>query len=96
MNKKSYLFIAAIAFMATAFVSCTKPDPQPAPDDEQQQEQPQQQLKALTPTVEVTDNWVWAGKPSISLVIENPNAVDVTETGKTEISTDLKKFVTKG
>ena len=42
MNKKSYLFIAALAFMATAFVSCTKPDPQPAPDDEQQQEQPQQ------------------------------------------------------
>ena len=95
MNKKSYLFIAAIAFMATAFVSCTKPDPQPGPDDEQQQEQPQEQLKALKPTVEVTDNWVWDGKPSISLVIENPNAVDVTETVKTEISTDLKKFVTK-
>ena len=94
MNKKSYLFIAAIAFMATVAIGCTKPDPQPAPDDEQQQEQPQQ-LKALKPTVEVTDNWVWDGKPSISLVIENPNAVDVTETVKTEISTDLKKFVTK-
>lgn len=95
MNKKSYLFIAAISVMATAFVSCTKPDPQPGPDDEQQQEQPQEQLKALKPMVEVTDNWVWDGKPSISLVIENPNAVDVTETVKTEISTDLKKFVTK-
>lgn len=95
MNKKSYLFIAAIAFMATVAIGCTKPDPQPGPDDEQQQEQPQQQLKALKPTVEVTDNWVWYGKPSISLVIENPNAVDVTEVVKTEISTDLKKFVTK-
>ena len=54
MNKKSYLFIAAFAFMATVAIGCTKPDPQPAPDDEQQQEQPQEQLKALKPTVEVT------------------------------------------
>ena len=91
--KKNLIFLSALAFLATAFLSCTKPDPQPVPDDQEQQKPVE--LKALKLSVEVTDNWVWEEKPCISVVIENPNAVDVTETVKTEISTDLKKFVTK-
>ena len=91
--KKKFIFLSAIAFMAAAFISCSEPvDPQPGPDDPEQ-EQPAD-LKALKHSVEVTDNWVWDARPAISVVIENPNDVAVTATVKTEINTDLKKFVT--
>lgn len=91
MRKNPFFFLAAMAFMATTLMSCTEPvTPDPEPDQEQQEPV---QLKDLKPTVEVTDNWVWDARPSISLVVENPNSVAVTEKIKTEISTDLKKFV---
>ena len=91
MKKNPFFFFAAMAFMVTALMSCTEPvTPDPEPDQEQQNPV---QLKDLKPTVEVTDNWVWDARPSISLVVENPNSVAVTEKIKTEISTDLKKFV---
>ena len=89
--KKQFIFLSALAFIAAAFISCTEPvDPQPGPDE---QEKPAD-LKALKHSVEVTDNWVWDARPALSVVIENPNDVAVTATIKTEINTDLKKFVT--
>lgn len=95
MKKKSFLSIAAIVFLAAAFISCTEPvDPEqiPGPDDPEQQEPAA--LEALKGTVLVTDNWVWDARPAIVIEVSNPNKVDVTDVVSVTITTDLKKAVT--
>ena len=85
--KKNLIFLSAIAFMA-AFISCTEPvDPQPGPDEQDQQEQPEK-LEAFKVSVPVTDNWVWDIKPSITIEVENPNAVAAEASVIVTIKTD--------
>ncbi len=52
----------------------------PVSQDEPQQEQPvteQVDLSLIKQSVPVTDDWVWSGKPDITIHIENGNAVAV-------------------
>ena len=51
-------------------------------------------LQPLTQSVAVTNNWVFDSKPSITIHIENPNAIAQTAAIMVRISTDLKKAVT--
>ncbi|MBR1877666.1 MAG: acetylxylan esterase [Paludibacteraceae bacterium] len=45
-------------------------------------------LKPLTLSVPVTDNWVFAARPSITIHVENPYSEAVTATVEVEIATD--------
>ena len=52
-------------------------------------------LSLIKQSVPVTDNWVWSGKPQITVHIENPNAAAVRVGVKVKITTDSKKAVTE-
>ena len=51
------------------------------------------QLEPLKQSVPVTDNWVFDSKPSITIHIENPNAIAQTAAITVRIISDLKKNV---
>ena len=51
-------------------------------------------LKPLTLSVPVTDNWVYAARPSITIHVENPYAEVVTANAEIEIATDKMVPVT--
>ena len=50
-------------------------------------------LSLITQSVPVTDNWVWSGKPQITIHIENPNEAKVKVGVMVKLSTDAKKAV---
>lgn len=50
-------------------------------------------MSQVTSSVPVTDNWVWSGKPQITIQITNDNAVAVTVGTKVVITTDKKAEV---
>ncbi|MBQ6748120.1 MAG: acetylxylan esterase [Paludibacteraceae bacterium] len=64
---------------------------QNGPDGNEPVEQPD--LSLVTASVPVTNDWVWSGKPQITIHIENPNAGAVRMGVKIRISTDSKKLV---
>ena len=64
---------------------------QNGPDGNEPVEQPD--LSLVTASVPVTNDWVWSGKPQITIHIENPNAGAVRTGVKIRISTDSKKLV---
>ena len=51
-------------------------------------------LKTLNLSVPVTDNWVWAARPSITIHVENPYDEPVTANAEIEITTDKMDPVT--
>ena len=51
-------------------------------------------LKPLTLSVPVTDNWVFTGKPSITVHVENPYSEAVTANIEVELTTDKAAAVT--
>ena len=82
--------LALVSFFALALLAgCINPDP----DDPGKTEDPVD-LVPCKASIEVTDNWVFGGKPAITFNVENPNAVAATAEAKVRISTDLKKEVT--
>lgn len=48
----------------------------------------------LQVTVPVTDNWVYAARPSLTIHVENPHADAVTANAQITIATDKKTYVT--
>ena len=88
MTKHFYL-IALLAVMILGACGCEKPQPQ---DDPTPAEQPD--LSLITQSVPVTNDWIWSGKPQITIHIENPNAAAVKVGVMVKISTDTKKTVT--
>lgn len=94
--KKFYLF----ALLAMLFWACgcekktsadepqKKDDPQETPVDEPIMDNPDMSL--ITPSVPVTDNWVWSGKPQFTVRIENNNSGAVKLCAKVVITTDKK------
>lgn len=80
---KHCLFAALAAFLVWA---CNKPEPTPEPDPAD--------LVDLKLSVPVTENWVFADKPALTIQAENPNAVAVQAQALVRISTDMKKTVT--
>ena len=91
MSKKYSIFL--VALMAMALVACggckgltptTEPDPAEQAD-----------LSLIKQSVPVTNDWVWSGKPQITVSIENPNKASVKLETIVKISTDTKKEVTQ-
>ena len=91
MLKKISILFSALVFTATMMASCEPiggtPEPQP-------QDTIPAELLPLKQSVPVTDNWVFDTKPTITIHIENPNAVAVEAKVIAKITTDLKKAVT--
>lgn len=79
--------IVALLVVLFGACGCEKPRPQDEP-----QEAPD--LSLLKQSVVVTDDWVWSGKPQITLRVENPNRAKVKVPAKAKISTDANQEVT--
>ncbi len=87
MIRKSLVLVSFFALAVMA--GCVNPNP----DDPGKTEDPAD-LVPCKATIEVTDNWVFGGKPAITFNVENPNGVAATAEAKVRISTDTKKEVT--
>ena len=91
LKKVVFLFLAVI-FTATMMASCEPINNGETP--EQPKDTIPVELQPLTQSVAVTNNWIFDSKPSITIHIENPNAIAQTAAIMVRISTDLKKAVT--
>lgn len=96
MKIKLYLF-ALLAVMLGA-CGCENPtpvdEPEPQPQDSTEITEPAD-LSLIKSSVPVTDNWIWSGRPQITMHIENPNAAAVKLPIVVRISTDTKQAVTE-
>jgi len=93
--RKTYLFV----ILAMVLWACgCKPNPQepeePQPQDTTQTEEPAD-LSLIKQSVPVTNDWIYSGKPEITIHIENPNKSAVRVGVLVKISTDTKKAVTE-
>ena len=90
------LFISIVMTMVMA-VSCQSTTPpeqnEQKKTDTTEQVQPAD-LEPLTLSVPVTEDWVYSGKPQITIHAENKNAVSMTAEVKVKITTDMKQDVT--
>ena len=95
MKTKLYLF-ALLAVMLGA-CGCEHPTPveKPDPQDTTEVVTEPADLSLIKQSVPVTDNWIWSGKPQITIHIENPNKAAVRLGVKVKISTDTKQAVTE-
>ena len=94
MTKKCFHFIAVFACAAALALSCSpKPAVEEENDDtqEEQTEEPDVTLLKMKASVPVTDNWVFSGKPSFTVNIENNNEEAGVAQVKLGISTDITK-----
>ena len=91
---KSRLWIFALSVVLAACGGC-KPTPQPEPDfppvDTPEVVEPDMSL--IRRSVPVTENWIYSGKPAITLHVENPNKVDVTVELRMKVSTDKAQLL---
>ena len=92
MLKKISILFSALLFTATMMASCEPINNGETP--EEPKDTIPAELQPLTQSVAVTNNWVFDSKPSITIHIENPNAIAQTAAIMVRISTDLKKAVT--
>ena len=94
MKIKFYL-VALLAVMLGA-CGCEHPTPavEPQPQDTTEVVAPAD-LSLVQSSVPVTDNWIWSGKPQITIHIENPNEAKVKLPVVVRISTDKKQAVTE-
>lgn len=90
--KKIFILFSALLFTATMMASCEPVGGGETP--EEPKDTIPAELQPLTQSVAVTNNWVFDSKPSITIHIENPNAIAQTAAIMVRISTDLKKAVT--
>jgi cephalosporin-C deacetylase len=89
--KKILILFSALLFTATMMASCEPINNGETP--EQPKDTIPVELQPLTQSVAVTNNWIFDSKPSITIHIENPNAIAQTAAIMVRISTDLKKAV---
>lgn len=90
--KKLFFLFSALLFTVTTMASCEPINNGETP--ELPKDSIPADLQPLTQSVAVTNNWVFDSKPSITIHIENPNAIAQTAAIMVRISTDLKKAVT--
>ena len=97
-KNKFYLFVAFACALMLGACGCERPNPEvepkpdPQPGDTTEVVEPAD-LSLIKQSVPVTDNWIWSGKPAITVHIENPNAAKVKLGVKVKISTDKKQAV---
>ena len=89
--KKLFFLFTAIAFTATMMASC---EPHTGVTPEEPKDTIPAELLPLTQSVPVENNWIFDSKPTITVHVENPNAVAVNADIIVMITTDLKKSVT--
>ena len=94
MKTKLYLF----ALMALVLGACgcdpqPQEEPQPQPQDEQPAVMDNPDMSLVSQSVPVTDDWVWNGKPQITIRIVNGNPGAVRLGAKAVITTDKKAEV---
>ena len=89
--KKLFILFTALVFTATMMASCEPINGGVTP--EEPKDSIPAQLEPLKQSVPVTDNWVFDSKPSITIHIENPNAIAQTAAITVRIISDLKKNV---
>ena len=89
--KKIFILFTALVFTATMMASCEPINGGVTP--EEPKDSIPAQLEPLKQSVPVTDNWVFDSKPSITIHIENPNAIAQTAAITVRIISDLKKNV---
>ena len=95
MKSRIYL-IALWAVMILGACGCEKPQLQDEPDPKDTTEVVEPaDLSLIKQSVPVTDNWIWSGKPQITIHIENPNKAAVKVSVIVRISTDTKQAVTE-
>ncbi len=90
MNRRFYILLLALAsFLMMGASGCEQRGP------DCNEPVGQADLSLIKQSVPVTDNWVWSGKPQITVHIENPNAAAVKVGVKVRITTDSKQLVTE-
>ena len=99
MRTKAYLFAAIFSVLLLGACGCENPKPEdePTPSQDTTKVDPPTEkpdLSLIKQSVPVTDNWVWSGKPSITIHIENGNKMAVKVGTKVQIKTDKKVAVT--
>ena len=85
-----------MAMVLVACGGCKGPVPQDDPNPQEQgtPDTPEPaDLSLIKQSVPVTDDWVWSGKPDITIHIENGNATDVKVGVSVRYVTDKKKEV---
>lgn len=94
-NRRFYIYALASLLLLGA-CGCEKPKPQDEPQPQQDTTQVPEtimdnpDMKLIVSSVPVTDNWVWSGKPQITLRISNANAGAVKLGAKVVVTTDKK------
>ena len=95
ISSKYSIFLLVLVVLLGA-CGCEKPkaqdDPQPQQDPQEEQIIPAD-MSLVELSVPVTDNWVWSGKPQITIHITNNNAGAVKLGTKVVITTDKKAEV---
>lgn len=95
MNLRKYIIVAVSAIVMVVLCCCGNPtpvDPDNKGEDTTTQVVPAD-LEPFKLSVPVTDNWVFSGKPAITIHVVNPNPVAVKAGAKLQIATDKRKAV---
>ena len=93
ISSKYSIFLLVLVVLLGA-CGCEKPKPQEEPQQDPQEEQIiPADMSLVELSVPVTDNWVWSGKPQITIHITNNNAGAVKLGTKVVITTDKKAEV---
>ena len=90
-SNKYSIFLVALTAVILGACGCEKPhpeDPEPQPADTTAVGPEEPDMSLVKQTVPVTDNWVWSGKPQITLHFDNPNKAAVRVGMKVKFSTD--------
>ena len=90
--KKLFILFTTLVFTTTIMASCEPIGGGETP--EIPQDSIPAELQPLVLSVPVTENWIYDSKPSITIHMENPNAVAIDAAVKVMITTDLKQSVT--
>ena len=101
MTKRFSILLAALmAIVLFGACGCEKPKPQeePQPAEDTTQIEPIEpivpaDMSLIELSVPVTDNWVWSGKPQITIRITNGNAGAVQLGTRVVVTTDKKADV---
>lgn len=86
--KKMQFFLLATLSCLGLLLGCN-----PA-DKNEGEDQNQQDLKAISASVPVTENWIFDKRPSITIHMENPNSVAMDAEVRVNFSTEFKEDVT--
>ncbi len=89
--KKLFILFTALVFTATMMASCEPINGGETPNNPK--DSIPAELQPLKQSVPVTDNWIFDSKPTITIHLENPNAVAVDAAITVMVTKDVKGAV---